>query len=160
MAASVAVPRTDVDVKQVPAQDYIGRRFVTSTSTVGRDVEHAFNLLYELIASAKAQPAGPPFLMASAPSEGKIEIEVGAPCTPVPEPTEGLHAGHLDGGRVASLLYRGPYELIGKAYEELFAWIGRNGSSPRGDAREVYLNGPGEVERPSDYLAEIVVPIR
>ena len=161
MATPAATTATsEIEIKTLPAQDYLGQRFTSRLATVGRDVQSSFMRLYNRIEEAHSRPAGPPFLIASEPNEGSIEIEVGAPCIPVPESRDGFHVGHLDAGNAAVLLYRGPYDRIGTAYEELFAWIGTHGYSPRGDAREIYLNGPGEVVDPTDYLTDVVVPIR
>ena len=97
MATSSVATTTEVEIKDVPAQDYLGRRFTTKLVTVGQDVREAFARLYSRIEEAESRPAGPPFLIASQPSGGSMEIEVGAPCTPIPPAVDGLHAGHLDG---------------------------------------------------------------
>ena len=149
-----------VVVKDLPPQDYLGQRFTSKLTAIGPDVQAAFGRLYGRITDAGSTPSGPPFLIASQPLAGAMEVEVGAPCDPVPEPAPGLHSGHFDAGRAAVLLYRGPYEGISQAYEEVFEWIGRNGFTPAGAAREVYLNGPAEAQTPSDYLTEVVVPLR
>lgn len=154
---STAAP--DVAIKELPAQSYLGRAFNSAVGSVGRDVQDAFGRLYARIGEAHSRPIGPPFLIASQPKDGAMQIEVGAPCDPVPEPTEGLHAGRLDATNAAVLLYRGRYEDIGPMYAKVFAWIGQHGYRQSGSPREVYLNGPGEVDSPADYLTEIIVPI-
>lgn len=158
--AATTTEAGSVVVKELPAQDYLGQRFTSELTAIGHDVQAAFGRLYGRITEAGSTPSGPPFLIASPPAAGAMEVEVGAPCVPVPEPAPGLHSGHFDAGRAAVLLYRGPYEGIGRAYEDVFAWIGRNGFTPAGAAREVYLNGPAEAQTPNDYLTEVVVPVR
>lgn len=148
-----------VEIKELPAQEYLGRRFVAALDSVGHDVQEGFGLLYKRISEARSRPAGPPFLIASQPSGGVMEIEVGAPCDPVPAPPEGMHAGRLDGGPSAVLLYRGPYDKIGPVYGRLFAWIAEHGHRPAGPPREVYLNGPDQVRSADEYITELVVPI-
>lgn len=149
-----------VEVKELPAQDYLAERFTAELTLIGHEVQAAFARLYGRIAEAGSTPSGPPFLIASQPANGVMEVEVGAPCTPVPEPASGMRAGRLEAGPAAVLVHRGPYEQIGQAYDRVFEWIGRNGHSPAGAPREVYLNGPAEVQSPSDYLTEIIVPVR
>jgi effector-binding domain-containing protein len=158
--APTAAEVGNVVVKDLPAQDYLGQRFTSKLTTVGRDVQAAFAHLYGRIQEAGATPSGPPFLIASQPARGAMEVEVCAPCIPVPEPAPGMHAGRIESGRAAVLLHRGSYEAIGGAYEQVFEWIGRNGYSAAGAAREVYLNGPAEAPSPNDYLTEVVVPVR
>ena len=154
--ASVAL---DVAISELPAQDYLGRSFSSSVDSVGRNVQDAFSRLYARIAEAGFRPTGPPFLTASQPVDGVMRIEVGAPCRPVPEPGEGLHAGRLEGGRAAVVLHRGRYDRIGPLYGQLFAWVARHGYRQAGAPREVYLNGPGEAASPDAYLTELVIPI-
>ena len=149
----------DVAIRELPAQDYLGRSFASPVDSVGRDVQDAFSRLYARIAQAGSRPTGPPFLTASQPTDGVIRIEVGAPCQPVPQPAEGLHAGRLEAGRGAVVLHRGPYDRIGPLYGQLFAWIARHGYRQAGAPREVYLNGPDEAASPDAYLTELVIPI-
>lgn len=157
MSTSVAAPK--VTIEERTAQEYLGRRFTSRVESVGSDVQAAFARLYGRIADGGAHPTGPPFLVASLPKDGLMDIEVGAPCVPVPEPSEGLHAGRLPGGRFAVLVHRGAYEDLARTYEELFAWIERHGYRADGAVREVYLNAPGEATSPADYLTELVVLI-
>lgn len=149
----------DVELKDLPAQDYLGKRFTASGPAVGQGVQKAFAELYACIGAAGATPVGPPFLTASEPAGGTMEIEVGAPCSPVPEPAAGLHRGRLEAGRAAVTLYRGPYEKISDVYPRLFAWVAEHGHQPAGKPREIYLNGPAEVSKPEDYLTQLQVPI-
>lgn len=150
----------NVVIKELPAQDYLGQRFTAGLANVGRDVQAAYGRLFGRIKEAGSSVAGPPFLISSQPAGGVMEIEVCVPCSPVPEPAQGMHAGHLDPGRAATVLYRGPYDRMGKVYQQIFEWIERNGYSPAAAAREVYLNGPAEVQSPDGYLTDIIVPIR
>jgi len=150
---------TNVSIRELPGQDYLGLTMRSAVGSVGQDVQNAFQQLYTRIAEAHSRPDGPPFLIASPPKDGMMEIEVGAPCTPVPEPTAGLHAGRLEAGRAAVVLHRGPYDGIGPMYAKLFAWIGQHGYRQTCPPREIYLNGPDDVKSPADYLTELVVPV-
>lgn len=156
---STPVTTWKVTIEERTAQEYLGRRFTSRVETVGSDVQTAFARLYARIAEGGSHPTGPPFLIASPPKDGVMDIEVGAPCVPVPEPSEGLHAGRLPGGRFAVLVHRGAYEDMARSYEELLSWIGRHGYRADGPVREVYLNGPAEAMSPADYLTELVVLI-
>jgi effector-binding domain-containing protein len=148
-----------VELKDLPAQDYLGKRFTASGAGIGQGVQKAFAELYACIGASAAAPTGPPFLTAAEPVGDTMDIEVGAPCSPVPEPTGDLYRGRLEACRAAVTLYRGPYEEIAHAYPRLFAWVAEHGHHPVGRAREVYLNGPAEVSKPEEYLTELMVPI-
>lgn len=150
----------EIQIRELPVRNYLGEHFASPTTEVGRNVQGAFASLYSQIERARSRPAGPPFLIASPPKDGVMEIEVGAPCNPVPEPAPGQHAGKLDACRAAATLYRGPYERIGQVYGQVFRWIGEHGYRPAGAPREVYLNGPGDVQDSAGYLTEVVIPIQ
>lgn len=60
--------------------------------------------------------------------------------------------------RVASLMYKGPYEGIAPAYEALGAWLAERRHVPGGPPRELYYSDPATVA-PSEYLTEIQVPL-
>lgn len=148
-----------VEVKNLPAQDYLGKHFTSTLESVGRHVQEAFAELYACISQARSSPTGPPFLIASEPLGGAMQIEVGAPCGPVPVPAAGLHRGQLGACRAAVAMHRGPYEEIGALYPHLFAWVTDHGYQPAGRPREVYLNGPDEAASPSEYLTQLIVPV-
>ncbi len=154
-----ATEELTIEIRQMPGQDYLGKRFTCSLGDVGKSVQGAMKDLYTRLEQAEARPAGPPFLIASPPKDGKMEIQVGAPCTPVPEPIAGEHRGRLEPGPAVVTVFHGPYQDIGPVYEKLFSWIQAHGHRPVGPAREVYLNGPGEVTTPADYVTELIVPI-
>lgn len=148
-----------VELRDLPAQDYLGKQFTATLAAVGPTVQQAFVELYACIGAAQATPIGPPFLMAGEPAGDTMEIEVCVPCSPVPEPAAGLHRGRLEACRAAVTVHRGPYEAIGPVYPRLFAWVTEHGHQPVGKPREVYLNGPDEVATPEQYLTELIVPI-
>ncbi len=149
-----------VEVRDLPAQEYLGKRFTSAVGSVGTDVQAAFAGLYARIGSTGAAPTGPPFLIASQPTlQGKMEIEVGAPCAPVPEPEAGQHKGRLEAGKAAVAMFRGPYDQISPVYSALYEWAATNQHRPAGPPRETYLNGPDEATTPADYLTEVILPI-
>jgi effector-binding domain-containing protein len=161
VASDVTVPHPDlvVEVREIPAQEFLGSRFMSEPAGIGPRVREAFSELYASIERAKATPTGPPFLIASEPAGNAMEIEVGAPCRPVPVPAPGLYRGRLEACRAAVVAHRGPYDEIGAVYPVLFAWLNDHGYRAAGRTREIYLNGPAEAATPAEYLTELVVPI-
>lgn len=82
-------------------------------------------------------------------------------CIPIEEKiteTEDIKFYELPGGRMARVIYKGPYESSGPSYEKLFGWIEENGKRLTGPIREAYLNDPREVI-PEEILTEIYAPI-
>ena len=147
------------EVRDLPAQEYLGKSFTSPLATVGHAVQEGLASLFERMQVVGAVPAGPPFLIASQPIAGSMGLEVGVPCVAVPEPAPGQHRGRLAAGKAAVAVFRGPYDQIGPVYSTLFEWVAKQGFRPAGSPRETYLNGPDEVAGPEEYLTEVVLPI-
>lgn len=69
----------------------------------------------------------------------------------------GLDVRLLPGGKALSLMYQGPYEEIGCAYEKIMGYAKKNGLQWIVPIREIYHKGPGMIFRgnPKKYLTEI-----
>lgn len=74
---------------------------------------------------------------------------------------EGASVRELPGGRCVSLVHRGPYDQLGRAYAKLFSYIHARKLTMHSPTREVYLKGPGMIFKgnPKNYLTEIQVHI-
>jgi effector-binding domain-containing protein len=70
---------------------------------------------------------------------------------------EGIEVRTLPGGRCISLLHKGPYEELHRAYEAIMSYAREKGYSLQPPAREIYLKGPGMFFKgnPKKYLTEI-----
>ena len=159
MSQRIAAPSSlEVHIRGVDPQPYLGKRFHAPVGDVGSFVQRGYGELFARLAEARVAPAGHPFVIASAPLGGAMDIELGVPCAAPPIAGD-LYAGTLPGGRVAVTTHRGPYDAIGPTYQALSTWIAVNGHAPAGPPREVYLNGPDDVARPDDYLTELIWPI-
>ncbi len=64
----------------------------------------------------------------------------------------------IEGGKVAWLMLRGPYEELGLAFHSLFAWAQENGYQQRAAMREIYLNDPSQVPA-NELMTEVILPI-
>jgi effector-binding domain-containing protein len=74
---------------------------------------------------------------------------------------EGISVRELPAIRCVALLHRGPYDTLGRSYEEVFAYVKEKGYQIVLPTREVYLKGPGMIFRgnPKNYLTEIQIPV-
>ena len=59
-----------------------------------------------------------------------------------------------------SVLHKGPYSDLGRAYAFVFKWIEDNGYTPAGSPRESYIDGIWNKESDADWLTELQVPIK
>lgn len=91
--------------------------------------------------------------------ETNADIEVAIPIVgPVSIDASGVEVRNLPGGRFATVLYTGPYPGVGKAYEQIFAYMGEHRLVPAGPARELYLNDPHEVPE-DELMTEVQCPV-
>ncbi len=58
-----------------------------------------------------------------------------------------------------SVLHKGPYGRLGKAYAYAFLWIEENGYFPCENPRESYIDGIWNKENEEDWLTEVQIPI-
>lgn len=72
---------------------------------------------------------------------------------------EGLGVKRVPSMKVASLMYKGPYETLGSAYEQLAAWLGQQQLVPAGPPMETYFSDP-DTTAPEEYLTEIMFPVQ
>ena len=91
--------------------------------------------------------------------EKDVDIEVALPLTaPVPESGD-IKMRTLPGyEQVASVLHKGPFDTIIKAYQFMLGWIEQNNYKMAGPDRVVYQNDPTEVA-PEEILQELQIPI-
>ena len=82
-------------------------------------------------------------------------------CMPVrrKQEADGVAIRELPGGRCVSLVHRGPYDQLGRAYAKVFQYLKERKYQPLTPTREVYLKGPGIIFKgnPKNYLTEIQV---
>jgi DNA-binding transcriptional MerR regulator/effector-binding domain-containing protein len=70
---------------------------------------------------------------------------------------EGIEVRELPATRCVALLHKGPYEQLGRSYEQALAYVKQKGYEILAPCREVYLKGPGMIFKgnPKNYLTEI-----
>ena len=92
--------------------------------------------------------------------EKDVDIEVALPvAVAVPESGD-IKIRTLQGcEQVASILHKGPFDSIIKAYQFMMGWLERNNYQMAGPDRVLYLNNPEEVA-PEEILQELQIPIR
>ena len=124
----------------------------------------AFRRLYGWVAKHGLQPGGMPggvYLTDPAAGEASARWELHAPVAgdhpDAPLDASGCGIKHVAPRLVASATYRGPYERIGPAYDELAAWVLASGYTMSGPPEEIYLSEP--TTPPEDTLTEIHFPV-
>jgi effector-binding domain-containing protein len=84
-------------------------------------------------------------------------------CMPIKsgESKDGIDVRDLPGGRCVSLVHKGPYDELGRSYDQARAYCTEKGYKLAIPSREVYLKGPGIIFKgnPKNYLTEIQLMI-
>jgi DNA-binding transcriptional MerR regulator/effector-binding domain-containing protein len=122
--------------------DEAGKRFGALARIAGRAIAgDPFSLYYD--AEFKEEDA---------------DIEVAFPIR-APIHAEGIDCRVLSGGRVVSLVHRGPYSELGRSYRRLIDFVGGRNLTLGAPIQEVYLRGPGMLfpGNPKEYLTDIRV---
>ena len=108
----------------------------------------------QYLGELKTQPTGMPFVIYHNMDMSNLDIEVGFE---VPAGLAGkgdLKPGIIPAARVVSLVYTGPYEECGEAYEAMGQWFKDNKVEGTGVAIEFYLNDP-QVDPPAQTRIEM-----
>lgn len=72
---------------------------------------------------------------------------------------EGMTFKKLGAVTVASVMHKGPYTELGKAYAYLMNWIAENGYTPADNPRECHIDGVWNKESEADWLTELQIPV-
>lgn len=75
---------------------------------------------------------------------------------------EGINCRVLKGGRMVTILHKGPYEKLSESYKIIMDAIKDEGLEINNPSREVFIKGPGMIFRgnPENYLTEIQFSVR
>lgn len=91
------------------------------------------------LAEAGATPVGPPYVAYHNADLQDLDVEMGFPVAG-PLPGKGkVQYRILPACRVATCLFTGPYDQMGRAYEALQAWMAAEGLAPAVQMYEWYL---------------------
>ena len=151
-----------IELKELPDQMVLGKRFHTSMAKVAENIGAGFGALFGYLGELGEYPSGPPFALYYGDMEGfnpdDFEMELCAPVNRQLEGRDDIVARDVRGGLAAVTIHKGPYSGVEPAYNDLDAWIKENGYQYAGPAREVYLNDPDSVAE-SELLTEISIPV-
>ena len=156
-----AMPKYHITIKKIDPQVVVSVRDVL-TEFSGEGIGRMFQELIGFFMSNNIKPAGPSMLIYrdTEYKEQDADIEVAAPISTEITGTESVQVYELEGFKqAATITYKGPYEDMDEAYNEIMSWIAGNDYRINGFCRELYLVSPGDTDDPSQYVSEIQVPI-
>ena len=147
------------EIKEQDLQPALAIRTRTSVQDLPNKIGEAFAAIGQYLAEMKEPPAGPPFTAYYNMDMQDLDVEFGFPVTKMVPGRNEIRASEIPAGKVATCLYTGPYSEIGKAYEDLQAWMKENGHEPTGVAYEMYLSDPSHTP-PEELKTQIAFPLK
>ena len=147
------------ELKEQAAQPTLMVRATTPVQELPRVLGQAYGAIAQYLGQVGEQPAGPPFVLYHNMDMQALDIEVGfGVARPLPGRGE-IQAGEIPAGQFASVLYTGPYDQCGPAYEALTQFVQRSGHAATGASYEFYLNDPQQTP-PQELQTLIVFPLK
>ena len=150
---------TDIKLEHVKSQPTVVVRFNYAEDTVGELMSAAIIAVQEYLKRAQMLPVGPPFTRYLVWTEDQKRAESGFPVEWAVEGGDLVESSELPAGRVARMVYTGPYTGLLEAKNKVFDAIRARGLTPDGGPIEVYVTDPNEVIDESDFQTEIIWPI-
>ncbi|MCW3489448.1 MerR family transcriptional regulator [Dethiobacter alkaliphilus] len=93
--------------------------------------------------------------------ETDIDVEICEAVTEFGEDTETMKFKRIEKVETAaSVMHKGPYSTIGKAYAALMNWIEQSGYQITGLPRESYIDGIWNKDNPEEWLTEVQIPVK
>ena len=152
------MPDYEVKIKKVKPQKAITiRRVLPSYGHLGE----LFAAIGPYLGKVHAPMSGPPVTIYHDKEfkEADVDVEVAFPLWRAVKGEGEFVFKELPGfEKVASVMYKGPYEGLGKAYNAVLRWVEANGYHVIGPNREIYFNEPAKT-KPEDLVTEVQVPV-
>jgi effector-binding domain-containing protein len=111
------------------------------------------------MASQGLHPVGPPAAVYHAWTEASVDLELGFPVAGDFQEAQGVRPGMLPGGRVAIVLYTGPYDRIEPAYKAVQEYAESLELALAPMMWERYLTDPQQEPDLDKHLTQIVWPL-
>ncbi len=135
-------------------------RFTIPREEIQKVMGPAFQEVMDAVAAQGLVPAGA-FFSHHFRMDAKIfDFEVGVPVHARITAAGRVLASQLPATRVATAVYRGPYEGLGQAWGEFSDWIVAQGLQPADDLWEVYAAGPETGPDSANWSTEFYKPLK
>ena len=152
----------DIIVKDQPEVYALVMRRRTGRDGIATTLAEILPAVFDYAQRNGLAMAGPPFTRYPEIGMGSLVMEGGVPllAPPADAPGEGIEVLTIPAGPAAVTVHRGPYDTLPDAYRVLEAWLDREGRTPDGPPREVYVTDPGDHPDPATWETEIIQPLR
>ena len=152
--------QTDFIVRHREAAIVLAKSLEVRVADLPSVIGSSFGDVYAYLGRHRVATAEPPFIIYQGqpgPENAPFPIQICAPISLPMEPPPGWTCTTLPAGLFASVIHVGPYDSLGIAYDDLTAWIGRQGLAVGGPPREVYLSDPSTPPQETRTVVEFPV---
>ncbi|GAP19885.1 MerR family transcriptional regulator [Leptolinea tardivitalis] len=151
----VPEPLGDVVIKDVPGIFMASIRFKGQYSEINGHLTHLFSVFESVI-------NGPAFCLYHDDHHADENMNIEC-CLPISRkiPAAGFKFSTLPGKRMATIMHKGDYSTIWKAYQKIVDYLNKKDFPIVPPSREIYLRGKGKIlpGNPENYLTEIQFPV-
>jgi effector-binding domain-containing protein len=126
----------------------------TTTDDISSKMGKSYSRLFMTIGQQQLKPGKVMaiYRTSSAPWIFDVAVEVDkAPS----EQQEEIQFKTTDGGDAIVMHFKGPYEQLGNAYQQIDEWLKKNNKQRSGAPMEVYLNEPATVKDKNELLTDV-----
>ena len=152
---------TDMRVQTFRPTPFFYASTQTTMAEIGPAADRIMASLHAATREGHAMGAGPPIFIYHGMTEElnkPFELQVGLPVPPDTKPYGEFKVRTLDAFHCATVIYSGPVESLGKAYDKLIGQMLEAHLSPGNESREIYFFWEGP-ESPNDAL-QVQIGIR
>ncbi|MBL7922922.1 MAG: SRPBCC family protein [Bacteroidia bacterium] len=160
MPVAAAAPSWPVEVKAMPAMDYLYIHDSASVATIGQKLGMNYGIISEEIKKQGLEFAGPPFAIYYTESETNWEMDVCLPVNKAGKASGQVKAGKYAGGNMLVVSYSGAYEGTPAGHAAAADYIEKNKLQSIGPPWERYVTDPMMEKDTAKWLTEICYPVK
>ncbi|MCC5895197.1 MAG: GyrI-like domain-containing protein [Alkalibacterium sp.] len=143
-----------MQVVETAAQPALTMRKTTSMGEMPKLIGEIYGSITKYILEKGEEPIGPAFIAYYNMDMDHLIIDVGFPIQHIIEGSGEITLSSVPGGKKAIGFHKGPYDKVGLLYEQMTAWLSREGYRPTGVVYEYYYHSPEEVDS-SELLTRV-----
>ena len=107
----------------------------------------------------RVRASGPPVALYTGEVEEKVDVVAGFPVAAFLLPGDRFVTAELPGGQTVETIYRGTYDDLAEAYDQLIAWLAERDLEAADQVWEEFLAGPNTEGDPARWCTRIVYPL-
>jgi effector-binding domain-containing protein len=146
------------ELQDLPVQSALTLRFRTDVLNLPQALGEAYGAISDYLTELGETPVGAAFAIYFNMEMQDLDMAAGFPLRePLPARAP-IEATEIPAGQYATCVYTGPYNEIGRGYDELLDWMKERHLEPTGVVYEFYLDDPTQTH-PEILRTEIRFPV-